>query len=256
MHISIDHRKIHYQWINRNSQTEKKPVIIFLHDGLGSIAQWKDFPELVCQSTGLQGLIYEREGYGQSSFWEGNIPEDYLEIEGQIVLPNILSRLNIKNYFLFGHSDGGTLNLYHASINPEGLIGMVVEAPHVIIEDKTVFALDKVINPEDPTFLSRLDKYHYGRASKLICLWTSYWMRPKFENWNMIETLKSINTPTLLVQGDMDEFGSFEQLETIKKYSQSTTIEELRLANCGHIPHHQQRDLVLKGTIEFIGRLL
>lgn len=250
MFINIEHRKIHYHWINRKPSTEKGPSIIFLHEGLGSIAQWKTFPEELCQLTGFQGLVYEREGYGNSSFWPEGIPEDYLAIEAEFVLPAVLEKLNIKKYFLFGHSDGGTLNLYHAAKNPKGLILMVVEAPHVIIEDTTVGALTSVMHLEDPTFIGRLDKYHHGRASKLLNNWTSYWMRPKFANWNMIETLKTIETPTLLVQGADDNFGTFEQLETIKKYSPAK-IQELRLDECGHIPHLQQKELVLSATNDF-----
>lgn len=251
MYLQIGHRKLHYKWINKKADFENNPVIIFLHEGLGSINQWKDFPEMLCNLTDLQGFIYEREGYGKSGFWEKTIPEDYLEIEGQDILPKIIDESGIREYFLFGHSDGATINLYHASNQPANLIGMIVEAPHVIIEDKTVNALLQVKNNLDNSFIERLDKYQYGRAQELVNHWTNYWMRPKFSNWNMISTLKTITTHTLLIQGFNDTFGSFKQLDIIKENSNSQ-IEELRLQNCGHIPHLEFKEEVLVRTKDFL----
>jgi pimeloyl-ACP methyl ester carboxylesterase len=249
--IEIDHRKIHYKWINRCSCTINRHVLVFLHEGLGSIGQWKVFPEQLCSKLQMQGLVYEREGYGQSSFWKEQIPEDYLAIEGQEVLPKLLTKLNIEKYILFGHSDGGTLALYHAAIHPKGLKSMIVEAPHVIIEDFTYQALKQVQGHPDPTFAQRLDKYHYGRASKLIHWWSSYWLRPKFAQWNMVDELQKIDTPALLIQGDQDHFGSFKQLDTVEKYNQNKS-EQLRLKECGHIPHLEKKEAVLAASISFL----
>ena len=255
MFAEINHQKIHYKWVNRKEKKLKNPVIIFLHEGLGSIGQWKNFPDLLCKNTGLQGLVYERVGYGSSDFWVDGIPDEYLKVEGQIVLPQLMEKLNIQDYFLFGHSDGGTLALYHAALQPQPMRAMMVEAPHVIIEENTEGALREVRDHPDPTFIQRLDKYQHGRAAKLIQSWTSYWLRPKFAQWNMVDELEKITHSGLLIQGEEDHFGSFKQLDTIAEYSQGK-MEQLRLNNCRHIPHLEKMEEVLKATQKFIYRFL
>ncbi|MBN2746317.1 MAG: alpha/beta hydrolase [Bacteroidales bacterium] len=249
MYINIGHRKLFYQWINRTNHTERKPVIIFLHEGLGSIAQWKDFPTLLCERLDLQGLVYEREGYGHSSFWPDEIPDDYLIQEALEVLPELIHKLNIRQYYLFGHSDGATIALFHATKPQTGLLAMAIEAPHVVIEKNTMGALQNAATL-NPDFIMKLDKYQHGRASKLVGLWSNFWLNPDRQNWTMVDYLTSISCPMILIQGDEDQFGSFLQLEIIKEKTQSI-IAELRLENCGHIPHLQYPVEVMDATAHF-----
>ena len=256
MRIKVSGININYRFSNENAADKDGPVVVFLHEGLGSIGQWKDFPDKLCRKAGLKGLLYDRQGYGASDFWPGDIPVDFLKKEGQEILPQLLKDLDIDRYILFGHSDGATIALYHASQNPVKLEGAVIEAPHVFIEEKTVEGVMRLKEKIDSELLRRMDKYQNGRAAQLVEKWLDYWLDPRFFHWNMFDELQEINTPLMLIQGENDEYGSFKQLDEIAERVGSNDVKRLQLSNCGHIPHLEQEEKVLQTTLQAIKRWL
>lgn len=246
---TINYQIHHPQWIK-----EGRPLIIFLHEGLGSIGQWKGFPEFLSNAAQLPALIYDRFGYGQSADWESPISPDFLEKEALIYLPELLKVLDYNNeYYLFGHSDGGTIALRHAAENPSKLLGIIVEAPHVFLEDQSLQGIRMARTMlRKPGLLDRMNKYQNGRAAQLIDQWTQLWLRPDLREWQMIDLLPQIDVPMLLIQGEHDDFGTFEQIDITAKLANTENVEVKKLADCAHIPHLQQHEIVLNASARFL----
>jgi|AntRauTorcE11898_2_1112593.scaffolds.fasta_scaffold00217_1 pimeloyl-ACP methyl ester carboxylesterase len=242
--ITIDNDHIHYQLIGKFSS--EQPFILFLHEGLGSIPQWKDFPGLLCESTSLPGLVYERPGYGRSTPATSARADDFLKREGEELLPKLLQKLNLRgNHVVFGHSDGGTIALYYASKNPAALKLAVVEAPHVYLEELS----RKAIYRTQQAFLNgrlkeALDKYHAPHTENVVMSWTRYWLHPDNKGWNMFKELTSIAKPLVFIQGDNDTFGTREQARIIERSIQGP-FSKLFLEKCGHVPHHEKQEELL-----------
>lgn len=242
--VKIAETDIHYHLIGETDND--KPLIVFLHEGLGSIPQWKDFPGLLCKKTGFPGLVYEREGYGKSTPARKERAADFLKKEGEQVLPELMDRLfPDKPHYVFGHSDGGTVALYYASRNPKNLLGAVAEAPHVFLEEIS----RKGIYRTQQAFLNgrlkeALDKFHAPHTEEVVMSWTNYWLHPKNKYWNMFEELSRIKKPIGFIQGDKDMFGTFQQATEIGKRVQGLFKKRL-LENCGHIPHFEKQEAVI-----------
>jgi pimeloyl-ACP methyl ester carboxylesterase len=249
---------LNYQWHQKELVAEGKPVIVFLHEGLGSIGQWKDFPELLSKGTGLPALVYDRYGYGQSPNRAIPIHPQFLHEEAFEHLPAFIESLNIQNpLILFGHSDGGTIALLHASKSLPQLIGCLVEAPHVILEKMSfngIRTARAMLRNQD--LIERFAKYHGERSYALIDEWTSMWLSLEDGNWDMLEELKAVELPLCLIQGDEDNFGTFEQLHIVKQEVQSECVEIHKLKACGHIPHLQKKEEVLEISRKFISSIV
>ncbi len=250
-------KNIHYQIIDSKLIGEGKPLLVFLHEGLGSIPQWKDFPRKLSDKLQLPALVYERIGYGQSDYWLGNISDKFLHFEALIMLPELLQSLRIDNkIIIFGHSDGGTIGLIQCSQPMPQLLGAIIEAPHVIFEQHSINGIAKARTMLNKKELIRvMDRYHNERAAKLIDDWTSYWLNADPKVWEVGDELKKINIPLLLIQGDNDEFGTYKQIDIIANEVNSNIVEIAKLLDCGHIPHLQQMDKVLELTDDFIKNL-
>ena len=254
MQIKVLNHKINYQIINQDWLDECRPIIIFLHEGLGSIGQWKSFPKLLSNAAQMPTLVYDRLGYGKSDYWDKSLTDDFLHKEALIYLPALIEALDLPNeYYVFGHSDGGTIALLHASARPKQLRGIIVEAPHVILEDQSIQAIRMAREMlKLPEMIKRLDRYQSGRAAKLVDEWTALWLRDDMRQWEMLSLIKKIESPMLLIQGDLDDFGSFEQLDITAQLAQSDCIQLEKLKDCGHIPHLQQQSLILHLSKEFL----
>ena len=257
MKIEIDGFKIDYEIRNEELLGSDKPVIIFLHEGLGSRHQWKDFPEKLNAYHRFPMLFYSRVGYGKSDYWKNGIPENFLRYDAFTTLPLLIEKLRINNkIILFGHSDGGTIALLAASQPLSNLLGIISEAPHVIIEDRSIggiLSARKLLH--NPELLERMNQYQNGRAAGLIEAWSSFWLKPEHRVWEMNTELKRIHCPLLLIQGEDDNFGSYKQLDTVKAKIKSENISELRLEDCGHIPHREKIEEVAAVCMEFIKNL-
>lgn len=230
---------------------EGKPSIVFLHEALGCIELWKNVPNLVAKATGLNVLIYERQGHGESSPLDLPRPLDYLEIEAQEYLPQLLKQLEIKRPILIGHSDGGTIALIYAALYPVSMV--LTAAAHVLVEDFTLEGVGLAAqNYHKNSLGEKLAKYHGAKAHDLFWAWADTWLNPAFKAWNVIPFLAEISCPVLLVQGKEDEFGTLDQIDLIaeKIGSQAQIVV---LENCGHSPHVQAKDRFLEVLCGFIG---
>lgn len=257
MQIKIDKYNLEYEIVNPELLKENLPCIVMLHEGLGSLQQWKTFPDAMMQEQKFPILMFNRRGYGRSDFFENGIPKDFLRYDAYVSLPGLINALNISNpLILFGHSDGGTISLLAASSPLENLLGIMVEAPHVIIEDKSIGGIKSarsLLYQED--LLERMNKYQHGRAWKLVDAWTSFWLNPEQRIWEMDEELSKIECPILLIQGEDDNFGTFKQLDHIKSKVKSKWIKECRLPQCGHAPHLEKQEEVAAACRRFMNEI-
>jgi pimeloyl-ACP methyl ester carboxylesterase len=228
------------------------PVVVFLHEGLGSVAMWKDFPEQFCEQHGLRGLVYSRYGYGNSTprpaseHWQ----PDFMHQQAWEVLPALLAKLGIERPWLFGHSDGGSIALLHAARFAEHLRGVIVLAPHIFVEEISVAS----IRLARDAYLSgglreRLARYHADVDSAFLG-WNDIWLDPAFRDWNIEAELAGIACPVLAVQGEDDEYGTLEQIYGIAR--RAPQGHTLVLAQCGHSPHRDQPEALSREAGRFI----
>ncbi|MFZ4401613.1 MAG: alpha/beta fold hydrolase [Bacteroidales bacterium] len=257
MQTEINGHIINYKLLNKQFFDNENPVLVFLHEGLGSIAQWKLIPQKISDALNLAGIIYDRIGYGLSSERKKVLNTDYLHDEALIYLPELLINLNIhQKVILIGHSDGATISLLFASFFPDKTAGVISEAAHVIIEDLTVNGINnlKTAFSKNPALMKSLQKYHGEKTEKLFNEWIALWLTNEIKTWNIEIELRNVQTNILAIQGDKDEFGSYKQLETIKNLVNSD-VEIQFIPNCGHIPHFEKETEVLKRIIGFVNKV-
>ena len=235
---------------------KKNPTLVFLHEGLGCIELWRDFPQAVCESTGCNGLIYDRKGYGGSDTYGGPWPTDYLTIESQTYLPALLEACNIKDAVLIGHSDGGTIALLAASFCGERIRGLITEAAHIFVEDITLEGIRRAVQAFETTDLKdRLARYHHENTDTVFSRWANRWLSLEFCNWNVEEYLPKITCPLLVLQGEDDEYGTAAQVQRIVS-GVSGPVKARLIPRCGHVPHFQARGTVLSEMTNLIKSLI
>jgi len=250
--LNAAHRSLNYESIDGE---QGRPTLVFLHEGLGSIRQWRDFPARLCAATGCPGLVYDRYGYGQSDVLaEPRRTVRFMHDEGLISLPEILSTLQIENPFLIGHSDGASIALIHAGC-AHTVRGVVAMAPHVFIEPLCLSSIVKASEAFERTDLKdRLGRYHRD-ARKTFYGWADVWLDPEFKGWDIrSEFLPNVRCPVLAIQGHDDEYGTMEQLEEIGRRV-GGPCELLKLEHCGHAPFRDQAETVLRKVAGFIRQL-
>ena len=226
------------------------PTLVMLHEGLGSIAYWKDFPQRIAAQTGLGVFVYSRHGYGDSAPLQGKRSVGYMHHEAEVVLPLLLKEVGIERPLLLGHSDGGSIALIYAGCYPDSPSGLILEAPHVFVEDLSVECIAKAkILYETTDLPTRLGRYH-RHVESTFWGWNDIWLDPDFRSWNIESYLDSIICPVLVVQGANDEYGTFRQADAIQKRIPWAQIR--MLPNCGHSPHRDQQDLTLNEIAQFI----
>jgi pimeloyl-ACP methyl ester carboxylesterase len=230
------------------------PTLVFLHEGLGSIGQWRHFPAELCARTRLPGLVYERWGYGQSEPLTGARPDDYLEREARDSLPEVLAACDIvEPPILFGHSDGASIALLFAAMYPKQTRAVVSEAAHVFVEDVCLAGIRLAcVAYEEGPLQEGLRRYHGANTETLFRGWGDTWLRPDRRAWSMEAELRRITCPTLIIQGTDDEYATRAQADAIATKVTGPT-DVLWLPACGHVPHHQAREPVLDTVARFIG---
>ena len=231
-----------------------RPTLVFLHEGLGSIGQWRDFPRLVAQATGCAALVYARYGYGQSNVLaEERVPVSFMHDEALKALPEVLAARGIADPVLIGHSDGASIALIYAGAG-HPVRAVAVMAPHVFVEDVSVASIVAARRAFETTDLpERLGKHHRD-PRRTFYLWNDAWLDPAFRDWNIEEYLPGIRCPLLAIQGQGDEYGSMAQLDAIARQVKGP-CELLKLSNCGHSPHREQPEAVLEAIRRFVGSL-
>jgi pimeloyl-ACP methyl ester carboxylesterase len=214
---------------------ESGTTLVFLHEGLGSVGQWRDFPEKVSQATGLGAFVYSRAGYGKSDPAPMPRPVSYMHEEAAM-LPAILRAANISDAILVGHSDGASIAILYAGQNP--CRGLILEAPHVFTEEA---GLRSIANAraayEKGDLRARLSRWHEN-VDAAFWGWNGPWLHPEFRAWNIEASLPGIAAPILVIQGVNDEYGTRAQVDAIA--AKAPKVETLVLDDCGHAPHKDQ----------------
>jgi pimeloyl-ACP methyl ester carboxylesterase len=230
-----------------HQQSFTKPPIVLLHEGLGCVAMWRDFPQALANATGARVVAYSRYGYGQST----PLPADtrnarnvkFMHAEAIDIAPLVFQELGIENPYLVGHSDGGSIALIFAATYPRSVSGLAVLAPHTFVEDISVAGIRAARTAFETTDLPlRLAKFHLD-SHATFWGWNDVWLSEEFLRWNITEMLSSITEPVLAIQGDADEYGTMAQIEAIKNKLPNAQL--LKLKGCGHSPWKEARSTVL-----------
>jgi pimeloyl-ACP methyl ester carboxylesterase len=234
--------------------TPERPTLVFLHDGIGSVRLWREFPAAVAEATGLPALVYSRRGYGDSDPYPGPRPIDYIHREARDVLPKVLASAGIARPILIGHSDGASIALIYAGSGSGPVVGLALLAPHVFVEDLTVASIAKAgADYRANDVRQRLARYHRDPDASFWG-WNDVWLRPEFRTWNIEELLPTIRSPMLVIQGTDDEYGTPAQCDAIRR-AVSGPCDVLMLENCRHSPHRDQPAATLDALRRFIAPL-
>jgi len=251
---NVDGKPIEYVRLASSHPREDAPTMVFLHEGLGSLSMWRDFPQQVADACGCEAIVYSRYGYGRSEPLGEKRAPGYMHHEALACLPQLLDQLHIKRPILFGHSDGGSIALIHAGAARRPVTAAIVMAPHVMVEDVAIEGIKRTRQIYlDSDFKQRLGKYHRDPDS-VFWGWNDIWLDAAFRAWNIEEFLPTISCPVLAIQGEDDEYATMDQIERIGR--QCPDVELLKLADCRHSPHKDQPQQLIAAVANFVGRIL
>jgi pimeloyl-ACP methyl ester carboxylesterase len=249
--VVVDGKRLETLWIS--PEQAEQPTIVMLHEGLGSVALWKHFPQRLAARTGCRVLAYSRYGHGSSDKLTEKRPVAFMHHEGEVVLPELLDKLSIARPILLGHSDGGSISLIFAGKHPERLRALILEAPHVFVEDLSVASITQAkVNYQTTDFPLKLGCYH-AHVDATFWGWNDVWLDPEFRSWNIEEYLPAIRCPILCIQGEEDEYGTIAQVKAIQARAPRTEI--VMLPNCKHSPHRDQTEATLERMAEFVAQV-
>ena len=242
--------RIEHRWLCAGRRD--RPLMVFLHEGLGSVSMWRDFPARLCEALDLRGLVYSRPGYGRSTpraaaeAWG----LDFMHRQAHEVLPALLRALGIDAQaeppWLFGHSDGGSIALLHAARFASAVAGAVVLAPHIMVEDLSVASIAQARQAYRTTDLRERLMRHHDDPDSAFHGWNDVWLLPAFRHWSIEAEIGAINCPLLAVQGLDDEYGTLAQIRGIARRLPQARL--LELPDCGHSPHKDQPGAVIAAT--------
>lgn len=242
---------LEYAW--HGPSPSEMPTIVFLHEGLGCVAAWGDFPARLSEATGCGALVYSRAGYGGSDSIMLPRPVRFMHEEALITLPQVLEVTGVREAILFGHSDGGSIALIHAGGGSSNIIrAVVLEAPHVFVEEISVKSIAAAADKYCSGNLKpALEHYHGKNVECAFWGWNRAWLDPEFRAWNIEEYLPRIRVPVLVIQGQDDEFGTERQVEAIER-GVVGLVRTVMLSSCGHSPHRIMPQRTLNAASAFI----
>jgi pimeloyl-ACP methyl ester carboxylesterase len=249
--LHIDEVRLEYRRVGAPPATA--PTLVFLHEGLGCVSLWKDFPDRAAAATGWGALGYSRAGYGASDPVALPRPLTYLHHEGVEVLPRVLDAAGIRRAVLVGHSDGASIALIHAgAVRDPRIAGAVLMAPHVFNEPSCISGVLKAREAyEQGRLREQLARHHGTNTECAFRGWNDTWLDPGFCRWNIEEILPAITTPLLVIQGREDGYGTAAQIEAIARQV-SGPVRTLWLENCGHSPYRDRPEETLMALTEFV----
>ena len=249
-HLTAAGQRLEYEWIGPSANAA--PTLVFLHEGLGSRAMWRDFPARVASATGCGAFVYSRAGYGDSAPLERARTPSYLHDEARL-LTTVLRTMAIERFILIGHSDGASIALLYAGSGAtSGALGLILEAPHVFVEEITIEGIKRAGELYRSTELAqRLARYHGDQTNAVFWGWYDTWLSPAFRAWSIETCLPGVSCPVLILQGEDDEYGSKKQVEAILSQV-SGSAELVMLPSCGHTPHRDQKTRVERAMVDFI----
>ncbi len=251
--ISAGGHSLEYQLIAAHQIN--RPTLVLLHEGLGSVAMWRDFPARLAAATGCRTLVYSRYGYGQSDVLQEAFAPDFMHREAREALPQLLAELDVANPLLVGHSDGASIALLHAA-DVDEVAGVVAMAPHCFVEDVSIRSIEAArVAFETSDLPARLARYHRD-ARRTFFGWNDIWLDPEFRSWNIEDCLAEIRCPILAIQGVDDEYGTMAQIDAIAAQATAAPgVELLKLADCRHSPHRDQTAAVIEAISRFADRI-
>lgn len=253
--LQVNGQSLEYQW--HGNPESGKPVLVLLHEGLGCIAMWRDFPERMAENTGCPVFVYSRQGYGGSTPFEQDLGVDFMHHEGEVTLPALLDAAGIERTILVGHSDGASIALIHTGQQTDDrIVGLVLLAPHLFVEPETLVGIRQAKQMFETADLARgLSRYHFEHTADTFNRWCGIWLDPQFKTWNIESSLSGIHVPLLALMGETDQYGTLAQIDTIKRVLPELT-ERVVIANCGHSPHLEQPEQTLKHVQRFVEQQL
>lgn len=229
------------------------PAFVLLHEGLGSVSHWRDFPQVLAETTGAGVFLYSRYGHGLSDALQEPRSVSYMHHEAQVVLPEILEKAGIERPLLLGQSDGASIAILYAGTFPDSPAGLVLEAPHVFVEDITISSIAKARVQYKETDLPQRLGRHHASVDSLFWGWNDVWLDPRFRSWNIESYLDRVRCPVLVLQGAQDEYGTAKQIEAIQRRIPAASA--MILEDCKHAPHRDCSDATLAAINDFLGRL-
>jgi pimeloyl-ACP methyl ester carboxylesterase len=251
--LTIGDQRLEYRFIG--PRPDSAPTLVMLHEGLGCVGMWGDFPDKLQKATGLGVFVYSREGYGQSS--PANLPRplSFMHSEARDTLPKILDAIGFQHGLLVGHSDGASIAaIYAGSHQDHRVSGIVLIAPHFIVEDVTIASIAEMRKAYDSTDLrTRLARYH-ADVDATVHGWTDVWLTGDFRTWDLSEFLAYIRVPVLIVQGEDDQYGTVRQIE-IAEGECYCPVEVALLPGAKHVPQREAPDATMTAVTEFIERV-
>ena len=249
--VAAGHR-LEYAW--HGPPPEEAPTLVFLHEGLGCVGMWRDFPAELAARTGCGALVYSRLGYGGSEPVSLPRPLTYMHDEAMRVLPAVLDATAIHRALLVGHSDGASIALLHAG-TPESrarVEALILEAPHVFCEDVSVQSIARAREAwERGTLRGALERWHGPNVESAFLGWNDAWLDPGFRAWNIESSLPEVRVPVLVIQGEDDEYGTLRQVEAIERQC-GAPVQSAVLQACGHVPHRDQRERTMGLMQQFV----
>jgi pimeloyl-ACP methyl ester carboxylesterase len=230
-----------------------RPTIVMLHEGLGSVSLWRDLPQRLAERTLCRVVAYSRYGYGRSDVLRERREPGYMHHEGEVVLPALLEALGVERPVLFGHSDGASIALICAGAYPELVRALVLEAPHVFVEEISVRSIAEAKTAYATTALPEKLSRHHADADATFAGWNDIWLDPRFREWNIEPYADRVRCPVLMIQGDADEYGTTAQLDALA--ARVARTETLLVPGAGHSPHRDAPDVVLERVASFVDAL-
>jgi pimeloyl-ACP methyl ester carboxylesterase len=227
--------------------------IVMLHEGLGSVSMWRDFPRQVAAATGRDVLVYSRHGYGRSAPHRGALSVRFMHDEALVVLPQLLDALGVRRPILLGHSDGASIALVHAGGSGREVAALILLAPHVMVEDLSVASIAAAREAYDRGDLRARLARHHDDVDGAFRGWNDIWLSPEFRGWTIEEYLPRVACPVLAVQGEDDEYGTMEQVDRIARAV--ADVEVLKLPGSRHSPHRDRPAEVLEAIKRFVARV-
>ena len=232
------------------------PTIVMLHEGLGSVWLWGDFPDRLAKATGAGVFVYSRSGYGASSPAKLPRQTDYMHVEALDVLPKLLDAIGFRRGLLLGHSDGASIaTIYAGGVQDHRIRGLSLIAPHFIVEDISVQSIAAIKTAYETTDLrTKLARWHTN-VDNAFQGWNGAWLDPQFRDWDISESLAYIRVPIQIVQGEADQYGTARQIG-IAREECYCPVDVTMLANAGHAPHREAADAALEAVAGFANRIL
>jgi pimeloyl-ACP methyl ester carboxylesterase len=237
-------------------RSPSQPVILILHQGLGSVSQWRAFPEALARTTGCAVVGYDRLGHGGSEPIRSDRQPDFLTKEACEVLPEVLQVLGLERPIVYGHSDGGTIALMFAAAFPDRPRAVISEAAHVFSEVHATGGIAALqVDYQSGELRGKLERHHGDNADSMFQSWAKIWLSPEMQDWSIIDQLARIRCPLMIIQGEADDHGTMAQVDTL--VSRVTGARDVMIVpGVGHMPHIEATELVAAGVAEFIAKTL